>query len=189
MALVTLGYTTVAGWPMILRPFICLKQYTRAPTGHSTTAAATNATNPSVGPTTLHRQGLLLVPHSTQIGTPIPTIFNQKLVIKWEFWEIKKYTAQLFVLKFKIVFLKFIMFGWFLFRAVMCYCYVSADEVLLVHVLVFASVYWHVFCLFYFFVTLCVPQVPTLDMMGVINIISFFEVKNIFVVIWWFFFM
>lgn len=55
---------------MIFRPFICLNGYTRTPTGHSTIAAAENARNPTVGPTTLHLQGLLLVPHSTHIGTP-----------------------------------------------------------------------------------------------------------------------
>ncbi|CAK9186751.1 unnamed protein product [Ilex paraguariensis] len=50
------------------RPFVRRKQYTRAPTGHSTIAVATNARNPSVGPNTLHRQGLLVVPHCTHIG-------------------------------------------------------------------------------------------------------------------------
>jgi hypothetical protein len=33
------------------------------------TPATTNATNPSVGPTTLHRHGLLRVPHCTHTGT------------------------------------------------------------------------------------------------------------------------
>ncbi|CAN0913742.1 hypothetical protein LINGRAHAP2_LOCUS28118 [Linum grandiflorum] len=58
---------------MIRLPFRCLKMYTNAPTGHSTTAAAANARNPTVGPNTLHRHGLLRVPHCTQIGTPTPT--------------------------------------------------------------------------------------------------------------------
>ncbi|KAJ6867408.1 hypothetical protein NC652_038580 [Populus alba x Populus x berolinensis] len=66
--------TTVAGWAMILRPFMRLKRKTTAPTGHSTTPATTNAKNPRVGPTTLHRQGLLVVPHWTHIGKPTPRV-------------------------------------------------------------------------------------------------------------------
>uniref|UniRef100_A0A453F4K6 Uncharacterized protein n=1 Tax=Aegilops tauschii subsp. strangulata TaxID=200361 RepID=A0A453F4K6_AEGTS len=54
---------------MMRRPLRWRKRYTAAPSGHSTTPATTSATNPSVGPTTLHRHGLLLVPHCTQIGT------------------------------------------------------------------------------------------------------------------------
>lgn len=59
---------------MILRPFMRLKRKTTAPTGHSTTPATTNATNPRVGPSTLHRQGLLVVPHWTHIGKPTPPV-------------------------------------------------------------------------------------------------------------------
>lgn len=51
-----------------------LKRKTTAPTGHSTTPATTNAKNPRVGPSTLHRQGLLVVPHWTHIGKPTPRV-------------------------------------------------------------------------------------------------------------------
>ena len=54
---------------MIRLPFKCLKQYTNAPTGHSTHAATTNATNPNVGPSTRQWQGLRLVRHSKHKGT------------------------------------------------------------------------------------------------------------------------
>lgn len=60
---------------MMRRPFMWRNKYTTAPTGHSTMAAAANAMNPTVGPTTLHRQGLLFVPHCTHNGNP-PTIFS-----------------------------------------------------------------------------------------------------------------
>ncbi|PKU71704.1 hypothetical protein MA16_Dca022802 [Dendrobium catenatum] len=50
---------------MMRRPFMCRKIYTTAPMGHSTTAATAHARIPTVGPTTLHRHGLLLVPHCT----------------------------------------------------------------------------------------------------------------------------
>ncbi|KAG6507272.1 hypothetical protein ZIOFF_032614 [Zingiber officinale] len=56
---------------MIRRPFRWRNRYTTAPTGHSTAAAAANARNPTVGPTTLHRHGLLLAPHSTHKGAAI----------------------------------------------------------------------------------------------------------------------
>lgn len=68
IALDTRGYTTVAGWAMILRPLVWRKQYTKAPTGHSTTAATANARKPRVGPTTLQRHGLLVVPHCMHMG-------------------------------------------------------------------------------------------------------------------------
>lgn len=68
IALDTRGYTTVAGWAMILRPLVWRKQYTKAPTGHSTTAATANARQPRVGPTTLQRHGLLVVPHCMHMG-------------------------------------------------------------------------------------------------------------------------
>ncbi|CAN1122819.1 hypothetical protein LINPERPRIM_LOCUS2906 [Linum perenne] len=60
---------------MILLPFRCLKMYTNAPTGHSISAAAANARNPTVGPKTLHRHGLACVPHCTQIGTTMIDLY------------------------------------------------------------------------------------------------------------------
>jgi hypothetical protein len=41
--------------------------------GHLMTPATTNATNPTVGPRTMHGHGLLRVPHCTQIGTIVAT--------------------------------------------------------------------------------------------------------------------
>ncbi|KAG5535383.1 hypothetical protein RHGRI_023220 [Rhododendron griersonianum] len=43
---------------MIRRPLLWRNNHTTAPTGHSTIAVATNATNPTVGPSTLHPQRL-----------------------------------------------------------------------------------------------------------------------------------
>ncbi|KAJ6370896.1 hypothetical protein OIU77_001413 [Salix suchowensis] len=60
---------------MILRPFGRLKRKTTAPSGHSTTAATANAKNPRVGPSTLHRQGLLVVPHWIHTGTQVILLF------------------------------------------------------------------------------------------------------------------
>uniref|UniRef100_A0A453JLC1 Uncharacterized protein n=1 Tax=Aegilops tauschii subsp. strangulata TaxID=200361 RepID=A0A453JLC1_AEGTS len=54
---------------MMRRPLRWRNRYTAAPSGHSTTPVTTKATNPRVGPTTLHRQGLLRVPHCTHDGT------------------------------------------------------------------------------------------------------------------------
>uniref|UniRef100_A0A6N2KHL3 Uncharacterized protein n=1 Tax=Salix viminalis TaxID=40686 RepID=A0A6N2KHL3_SALVM len=63
---------------MILRPFGRLKRKTTAPSGHSTTAATANAKNPTVGPSTLHRQGLLVVPHWIHIGTQTTSMFEMR---------------------------------------------------------------------------------------------------------------
>lgn len=59
---------------MIRRPFMWRKMYTTVPIGHSTIAAAAKARKPKVGPTTLQRHGLLVVPHCTHMGTPTPAV-------------------------------------------------------------------------------------------------------------------
>lgn len=53
---------------MIRRPLWWLKHQTRAPTGHSITAAIAKATNPTVGPKILQWHGFRLDPHSMQHG-------------------------------------------------------------------------------------------------------------------------
>lgn len=55
---------------MMRRPFVWRKQYTKAPMGHSTTAAAAKAMNPRVGPKILQWQGLRTLPHSKHKGSP-----------------------------------------------------------------------------------------------------------------------
>ena len=54
---------------MMRRPFKWRKQYTNAPTGHSTHAATAKATKPRVGPRIRQWQGLRRVPHSKHNGT------------------------------------------------------------------------------------------------------------------------
>ncbi|RCV26405.1 hypothetical protein SETIT_5G242400v2 [Setaria italica] len=69
---------------MMRRPLRCRNRYTAAPSGHSMTPATTKATNPSVGPSTLHRHGLLRVPHCTHTGTNAIACCCWLLVLLWK---------------------------------------------------------------------------------------------------------
>ena len=53
---------------MMRRPLYRLKTHTKAPKGHSITAATAKATTPRVGPSTRQWHEFLLVPQSTQQG-------------------------------------------------------------------------------------------------------------------------
>jgi hypothetical protein len=53
---------------MMRRPLYRLKIHTKAPRGHSITAATAKATTPRVGPSTRQRHEFLVLPHSTQQG-------------------------------------------------------------------------------------------------------------------------
>ncbi|KAI8541930.1 hypothetical protein RHMOL_Rhmol08G0098800 [Rhododendron molle] len=62
------------GCAIIRRPLLWRNNHTTAPTGHSTTAVATNATNPTVGPNTLHPQRLGVVNHVAGVRHDTPPL-------------------------------------------------------------------------------------------------------------------